>query len=67
MPTTITKEQVKTMQSQGTLLVEVLSAKQYQQRHIAGAVNIPLEDLDEAATQVYGKDRPIITYCADYQ
>lgn len=66
MPTEILKEQVRDLLSEGAQIIEVLSAKQYQKQHIAGALNIPLEDLDRAAVDHLSKSQPIITYCYDF-
>jgi len=47
-------------------VVEVLPAQEYEQAHIAGAVNIPLRDLNaDSATQL-DRERPVIVYCNDF-
>jgi rhodanese-related sulfurtransferase len=48
-------------------LVEVLPAEDYEEEHIAGAVNIPLKQLDERAPRELERERPVIVYCNDYQ
>lgn len=48
-------------------LVEVLPAKEYGEEHLAGAVNIPLKELDERAPRELDRERPVIVYCNDYQ
>jgi hypothetical protein len=35
--------------------------------HIAGAISIPLEELDERAPRLLDRGRPVIVYCYDYQ
>ncbi len=48
-------------------LVEVLPAKEFDEEHIVGAVNIPLKELDERAPRELERERPVIVYCNDYQ
>jgi rhodanese-related sulfurtransferase len=47
-------------------LVEVLPAEQYRDRHIPGAVNIPLEELTENADERLKSRIPVVVYCASY-
>jgi hypothetical protein len=51
----------------GAQLVEVLPAKEFGEEHIAGAINIPLKELDERAPRELERERPVIVYCNDYQ
>jgi rhodanese-related sulfurtransferase len=48
-------------------LVEVLPAQEFSEEHIAGAINIPLNELDERAPRELELERPVIVYCNDYQ
>lgn len=48
-------------------VVEVLPEPEYDWAHIAGAVNIPLKELDETTTAGLDRDRPVVTYCNDFQ
>jgi rhodanese-related sulfurtransferase len=48
-------------------VVEVLQAAEYEDEHIAGAINIPLKELNEQATRLLDRGRPVIVYCYDYQ
>lgn len=68
MPQIIDRNQVqKLLQEQRAQLVEVLPAKQYHDIHLAGALNIPLQELDEKGAAILQKDRPVIVYCYDCQ
>ncbi len=67
MPTEIGREDVRNFIEHGAQLVEVLSAKQYEEVHLAGAVNIPLQELDQKSTAQLRQDQPVIVYCFDYQ
>jgi len=46
-------------------LIEVLDPEQYRDKHIAGAINIPLSDIGKEATQRFDTDQEIVVYCAD--
>ena len=48
-------------------LVEVLPAQEFGEEHIAGAINIPLKELDDRAPRELERERPVIVYCNDYQ
>jgi phage shock protein E len=48
------------------LVVDVRDAQSYANGHIAGAINIPLGDEEQAAhfNKLKAEKRPIVTYCA---
>jgi rhodanese-related sulfurtransferase len=48
------------------LVVDVRDAQSYANGHIAGAINIPLGDEEQAAhlTRLKAEKRPIVAYCA---
>lgn len=64
-PKAIDRHEVRRLLDQGAQLVEVLPADAYEKEHIAGAISIPLEDLDEKAPEQLARDRPVIVYCYD--
>jgi rhodanese-related sulfurtransferase len=45
----------------------VLPAAEYEDEHIAGAISIPLKELNEQTTRLLDRGRPVIVYCYDYQ
>lgn len=47
-------------------LIEVLGEDQYQDRHIPGAVNIPVNEIGERAENELDTDADIVLYCASY-
>lgn len=47
-------------------LVEVLGQDQYEDRHLPGAINIPLDELEDRAPEELDKDETIVVYCASY-
>ena len=60
-------KRAKELVESGATLVEVLPADDYEQQHIAGAINIPLEEVAERAPRELDVERPIVVYCNDYQ
>lgn len=47
-------------------LVEVLPRREYEDEHIAGALHIPLRELDRRARDELDPSRPVIVYCNDF-
>ncbi len=66
MPTQIHRNDVRRLVTEGARLVEVLPAREYEEEHLPGAINIPIKTLDQA-TERLGRDDAVITYCYDYQ
>jgi rhodanese-related sulfurtransferase len=67
MPRSIDREGVRRMLAEGAQLVEVLPRKEYEEQHIAGAINLPLRELDSESAAKLDPARPVITYCDDFQ
>lgn len=68
MPIEVTRDEVQRLLAAGAQLVDVLPADEYMAEHIAGAVNLPLKDLNrETAAARLAPDRPVIVYCWDAQ
>jgi rhodanese-related sulfurtransferase len=67
MPTRIERDEVQRLVAQdGAQLAEVLPAAEYDEVHLAGAINLPLKQLDKKAAQALDPTRPIIVYCNDH-
>jgi rhodanese-related sulfurtransferase len=47
-------------------VVEVLPRDEYEQAHIAGAINIPLRDLNAGSAERLDRKRPVVVYCNDF-
>ena len=63
MPTSIDRHQLQALIEEGSAqLVEVLPDSEYTELHLAGAINIPLNELDAASTSALAKDAPVIVY-----
>ena len=53
----------KKMEADSTpLLIDVRDAKEFEKKHVPGALSVPLGDLERASTG-FDPDRPIVTYC----
>ncbi len=51
----------------GAQLVDVLPADEYEAEHIAGAINLPLKELNRETAARLDRNRPVIVYCWDFQ
>ena len=67
MPRTIDRETLKKKLDSGEdiKLIEVLMPKPFNEAHIKGAINIPLNTIAKEASEQFNKDDAIIVYCAD--
>ena len=45
--------------------MEVLPAREFAEEHLPGAINIPLNQLDGASTELLDKQRAVVVYCWD--
>jgi rhodanese-related sulfurtransferase len=67
MARVIDRNEVRTLiQGEGAQLVEVLPRNEYEAEHIAGAINIPLQQLDPQRATQLDRSRPIVVYCNDF-
>lgn len=67
MPTFIDRQEVQRLVATGAQLVDVLPQDEYDDEHLPGAINIPLKTLTRDTSSQLDRNRPIITYCNDYQ
>lgn len=66
MARVIERGEVQRLLAQGdTVLIEVMPEEEFGRRHIAGAVNIPLERIGATCRARYRPDQRLILYCAD--
>lgn len=49
--------------SEGALLVDVRSPKEFSAGHIEGAINVPVGELAQRLTELGEKHEPIVLYC----
>ncbi len=63
MPETATRADVqRLMLEESAQLVEVLPPAEFEDEHIAGAINIPLKTLGGESTRSLARDRPVVVY-----
>ncbi len=67
MPNDIARDEVRRLLDSGALALDVLPASEYEESHLPGALNIPLEIVDAHSTKQLSKDKLIIAYCHDTQ
>jgi rhodanese-related sulfurtransferase len=68
MPIPVDRNEVQRLVAEeAAQLVEVLPPAEYEDEHIAGAISIPLKEVDEQAPRFLDPGRPVIVYCYDYQ
>jgi rhodanese-related sulfurtransferase len=66
MPTRIDRDDVRRLIGNGAPLDDVLSAREFDKSHIAGAINLPLDELGARARDELDFSRPIVIYCNDF-
>lgn len=64
MPRNIERAEVQRLVDRGTRLAEVLPAREYEEDHLPGAINLPLRKLETLARSLDPGD-PIVVYCWD--
>jgi len=67
MATRVDRNEVQNMLADGAQLVDVLSTKEYEAEHIAGAINMPLAKFGRETARQLDSGRRVIVYCHDYQ
>lgn len=67
MPRFIGLDEIEDLVATGAQVVEVLSASQYEEKHLPGAMNIELEDFSDESLSKLEKDKPVVVYCWDFQ
>jgi rhodanese-related sulfurtransferase len=65
MPTNIGREDVQRLVAEGAALVEALPPESYAERHLPGAINLPLRTVDRRVRDVLDPGRPVVVYCYD--
>ena len=62
---TITREELEEKMGRGDefLLVDTLGAEYYEESHLPGAINLPLEEIDRAEEVLPDREAEIIVYC----
>lgn len=67
MPSIVFRDEVVRLRDEeAAQLLEVLPVHEYDEEHIAGAINLPLKELNATTARRLDSARPVITYCHDY-
>jgi phage shock protein E len=61
--TRISGTEAQELVSSGARLVDVRTPSEYQTKHLPGAVNLPLQQLEERMKELEPKDGAIVLYC----
>jgi rhodanese-related sulfurtransferase len=59
---TVTSSEASSLIKDGAILVDVRTKEEYDEKHITGAVNIPLSEIEDGNIE-YDKNTAIIVYC----
>lgn len=62
-PMTSSKHDGRELVAKGALLLDVRTPEEFRERHIQGAVNIPVQELGARVRELGAKERPIVVYC----
>ena len=65
MPTEIGRENAQQLVANGAQLVEVLPREEFDERHLPGAIHIPLRKIDAGVRASLAPERPVVVYCWD--
>ncbi len=65
-PENVTRKDVQRLVADGAQLVDVLPREEYDDLHIAGALNLPLNEIGNRAPRELDRSAPIVTYCHDF-
>ena len=65
MPREIDRRVLQKLIDEGVQLVEVLPAKEYEEDHLPGAMNLPMRRLEVEARDRLDPTRPVVVYCWD--
>jgi phage shock protein E len=48
----------------GAIILDVRTKAEFQQGHVKGAVNVPLDQVDKKVKKLKSRNKPVITCCA---
>jgi rhodanese-related sulfurtransferase len=65
VPNAVERDDVLRLAADGAQVVEVLPRESYDRFHIAGALSIPLAELDDRQTEL-DRTQPVVVYCNDF-
>ena len=63
MPGRVSPEEAKRLVANGARLIDVRTPAEFAEKHIPGAKNIPIGELDHRLAELEPKDAPVVLYC----
>ncbi|MBI4952647.1 MAG: rhodanese-like domain-containing protein [Myxococcales bacterium] len=60
----VSSEAARKLVSEGALLVDVRSPGEFAGGHLDGAINVPVDAVGARASELVGRGKPIVVYCA---
>jgi rhodanese-related sulfurtransferase len=61
----VERDEIVRLAGEGAQVVEVLPRESYDRFHIAGALSVPLSELDDRLGEL-DRARPVVVYCNDF-
>jgi rhodanese-related sulfurtransferase len=59
------RNEVRALIERAVQIVEVLGAKEFEEEHLPGAINISLRRIETQALTLLDRSRPVLVYCFD--
>ena len=57
------EEAILAYEKNNGIIIDVRNPEEYKQKHIRGAINIPLYEIDNIKNEIINKDEVILLYC----
>lgn len=57
------EEAMEIYKRQNALLIDVRTPEEYKEKHIEGAINIPIYEIDNIKNEIIDKNKVILLYC----
>jgi rhodanese-related sulfurtransferase len=61
----IDRHELQRLMAEGAQVAEILPKEEYEEEHLPGAISLPLRRLEDEATTILDRDRPVVAYCWD--
>lgn len=58
------EEAMEIYKRQDALIIDVRTPEEYKEKHIEGAINIPMYEIDNLKNEIIDKDMVILLYCS---
>ena len=65
-PVPIERTRLQELVADGAQLVEVLPREEYDERHLPGAINLPLKELNRETAMRLDRSQAVVVYCYDF-